>query len=126
QTTLSGASRAALDRYLGSPTTVESRWLVLRVLGLAACPILLDRSFSTTDGGARHLIALFGVLVAYGTPAYLGMVLAKRFGEVALPLTLRVLRPFELLIAPIALPFSSLGRYVSGRVPRHSRAPSAS
>jgi len=126
RTTLTGASRAAVDRYLESPATVESRWLVLRVLGLAACAILLDRSFSASIGSLRHAVALLGVLFAYGTPAYLGMVFAKRGAEVVLPYTLRILRPFELLIAPLALPLMSFGQFVSGRVPRASRAPSAS
>jgi putative hemolysin len=111
---LTGASQAALDRYLESPTTVESRWLVLRVLGLAACAILLDRSVPVGLGGMRHALALLGVLVAYGTPSYLGMVLARRFAEPALPYVLRGLRPFELLIAPLAAPLSFLGQVVSG------------
>jgi hypothetical protein len=58
------STRSALDRYLASPNTVESRWLVLRVLGLAACAILIDRAIPQGIGNGRHLFALLGVLIA--------------------------------------------------------------
>jgi putative hemolysin len=123
--TLTGSAQAALDRYLASPNTVESRWLVLRVLGLATCAILIDRAVPPGVGDGRHLIALLGVLAAYGTPSYLGMVLARRIGEFAVPYVLQLLRPFEFLIAPLAAPLSWLGQFVSGLAHR-SRPPSAS
>jgi CBS domain containing-hemolysin-like protein len=122
---LTGSGRAAIDRYLGSPNTVESRWLVLRILGLATCAILIDRAIPQGVGEGRHLIALLGVLAAYGTPSYLGMVLAQHVGEAALPYVLQVLRPFELLIAPLAAPLSFMGQFVTGLV-RRKRPPSAS
>jgi putative hemolysin len=123
--TLSGASQAAVDRYLSNPNITESRWLVLRVLGLGACALLIDRAISPSIGEWRHVLALLGVLIAYGTPAYLGMVVARRLGESLLPYLLRALRPFELSIAPLAAPLSWLGQIVSGRV-RSSNPPSAS
>jgi CBS domain containing-hemolysin-like protein len=122
--TLTGSAQAALDRYLESPATVESRWLVLRVLGLAACAIFIDRSVPLTIGTFRHGIALLGVLIVYGTPSYLGMVVVRRLGDVALPPVLQILRPFELIIAPLAAPLNWLGGLVSGSV-RPSRPPSA-
>ncbi|HVU02733.1 MAG TPA: hemolysin family protein [Polyangiaceae bacterium] len=122
---MTGASQAALDRYLLDPATVESRWLVLRVLGLGACAIIVDRGFPPTLGTVKHGLALLAVLFVYGTPAYLGMVLARRAAEETLPYALRALRPFELLISPLALPLRYLGTVVSGNV-RHSRLPSAS
>src|SRR5260221_2202478 len=124
---LTGSSQAALDRYLSSPNTVESRWLVLRVLGLAACAILIDRAIPPGIGEGRHLLALLGVLIAYGTPSYVGMVLARRIGEFSLPYVLQLLRPFEILIAPLAAPLIWLGQLVSRLVHRDKpRPPSAS
>jgi CBS domain containing-hemolysin-like protein len=123
--TLSGPSQLAVDRYLASPNTVESRWLVLRVLGLAACAILLDRGIPVAAGTWRHITALVGVLAAYGTPSYLGMVLARRVAEFALPYVLRFLRPFEIVIAPLAAPLIWVGHLASG-VARSSRPPSPS
>lgn len=123
--TMTGPAQVALDRYLASPTTVESRWLVLRVLGLAACAILLDRGIPLGAGTWRHAAALVGVLAAYGTPTYLGMVVARRIAEFALPYTLRVLRPFEIVIAPLAAPLIWLGHFVSGFI-RGSAPPSPS
>lgn len=123
--TLTGSAQAAMDRYLADPNIVESRWLTLRVLGLAACAILIDRAIPPGIGDGRHLIALLGVLAAYGTPSYLGMVLARRIGEFAVPYVLQLLRPFEILSAPLAAPLSWLGQFVSGLAHR-SRPPSAS
>ncbi len=123
--TLPPQTQPAVDRYLASPHTVESRWLVLRILGLAACAILIDRALPPRMGEGRHVLALLGVLVAYGTPSYLGMVLARHSGEVTLPYLLRVLHPFELLIAPLAAPLIWLGQLVTGLVQR-SRPPSPS
>lgn len=124
RSTLTGSAQSALARYLESPQTVESRWLVLRVLGLAACAILIDRGLPTSLGNLRHALALLGVLVVYGTPSYLGTVLVRRVGDVALPTVLQLLRPFELVIAPLAAPLNWLGGLVSGSV-RTSRPPSS-
>ena len=124
---LKGSNQAALDRYLDSPNTVESRWLVLRVLGLALCAILIDRAIPQGIGNGRHLLALLGVLIAYGTPSYVGMVLARRMGEFSLPYVLQLLRPFEIVIAPLAAPLIWLGQLVSRLAHRdRPRPPSAS
>ena len=56
--TLAGPAQAALDRYLENPNRVESRWLVLRVLGLAACAILIDQAIPLGVGTWRHILAL--------------------------------------------------------------------
>jgi len=123
--TLAGASQSAVDRYLLSPSTVESRWLVLRVVGLAASAIQFDRGLPIEWGAVRHPVALLAVLIAYGTPAFLGMVLAGRIAEPALPYVLRALRPFELCVAPLAAPLGMLGRVVTPLI-RKSRPPSVS
>lgn len=88
---------------------------MLRVLGLAMCAILMDRSIGAEPGWVRHSLALVGVLFAYGIPSYVGMSVARRFAEALLPGVLRVLRPFELVIAPLAAPLSWLGQTVAGR-----------
>ena len=121
--TLEGPAQAAVDRYLQSPTTVESRWLVLRVLGLVACALLLDRAVPLGVGTWRHVVALCGVIAAYGLPSYLGMMIAKRIAEFSLPYVLRLLRPFEIVIAPLAAPLAWLGKVESGSV-RRTRPPS--
>jgi magnesium and cobalt exporter, CNNM family len=125
KSTLEGPAHDALDRYLQSPTTVESRWLVLRVLGLGACAFLLDQAVPLGVGTWRHAAALGGLIVAYGLPAYLGTIIAKRVAEFALPYVLRFLRPFELVIAPLAVPLAWLGKAAAHSV-RGTRPPSVS
>lgn len=122
--TLGGGAQAALDRYLAGPAMVESRWLVLRIVGLATCAILMDRALAPALlVWPAHLLALFGVLVAYGVPSYIGMSLSRRFAEPALPYVLRLLRPFEVISAPLAAPISWLGHTVANRF--HKAPPSA-
>ncbi len=122
--TVSPPSQAAMDRYLENPALVESRWLVWRVLGLGMCAILMDRAILAEPSWLRRTLALFGVLVAYGAPTYVGMSVARRFAEPALPYILRALQPLEVIITPIAAPLSWLGQSVANRFRKAPPSPS--
>ena len=45
---LTGADRAAVDRYLSHPSRLEGRWLMLRVAGISATAGLLVTASSTS------------------------------------------------------------------------------
>ena len=120
----SGSLLRALDRYIQAPDRIESRWLALRVLGIAGAAVLFDR-YLPMSGVALHASAVVCVLIAYGLPAELGMVIVRRMPDHALPYLLKVLRPFELLGAPLALPLVFVGNLV-GRFVQKPPPPSAS
>lgn len=119
--TLEGPRRNALDRYIENEQAIESRWLTLRVLGIALSAILLSRLMPTTGGSFQPLIATLAALAAYGIPAEIGILIAERTAESSSPLLIRVLQPFELLVLPLAAPIALLGRAVAHAVARRPR-----
>ena len=115
---LEGSAQRALTRYIEHGQTIESRWLTLRVLGIATSAILAGRHLPESIGAWEPLAAAFVALLAYGIPAEIGIVVAERMAERSAPLLIRVLRPLELAVAPIAAPIAFLGRAVAGAVPK--------
>jgi CBS domain containing-hemolysin-like protein len=103
--------RAALERYLTHTGVIEARWLVLRVLGVAGSAAALYPLAPAPSGLWTILI----VLVAYAVPSQLLTGLSSRITEQALPNLLGILRPLELLVAPIAAPLTVLGRLAARR-----------
>jgi magnesium and cobalt exporter, CNNM family len=109
---LEGRKRRALDRYIEQGPAIESRWLVLRVLGIALSALLVGRELPASLDGWLPVVAALFALVAYGVPAEIARALVARAPERAAPLLLRLLRPFELLVAPIAAPMTWIGNWV--------------
>ena len=108
---LTGAQRQAIERYVKHTGRVESRWLTLRILGVTATAILIFSLLHPSRGEAWNtVIAAFCALGIYGLPATLLGSLAARRAERAAPRLLRVLRPFEFIAAPFALPLELLTR----------------
>jgi len=111
---LEGAPRAALDRYIASGSAIESRWLVLRVLGIATSAILVGRQLPQALGGWVPVMSALFALVGYGIPTEILRVFVGRTPERSAPLLLRALSPLELLAWPIAAPIVWIGRVVAG------------
>jgi CBS domain containing-hemolysin-like protein len=103
--------RAALERYLTHTGVIEARWLVLRVLGVAGSAVALYPLAPSPSG----LWTIFIVLLAYAVPSQVLTALSSRITEQALPNLLGILRPLELLVAPIAAPLTILGRLAARR-----------
>jgi len=114
--TLEGASRAAVERYIDQGQQVESRWLVLRVVGIATSAALLIQQAGYLFGAWSPLVAAFAAVLAYGLPAEVLKGVARRAPERACVLMLRLLRPFELMAAPLAAPMWLLGRLIGRKV----------
>ncbi|HEY6562357.1 MAG TPA: CNNM domain-containing protein, partial [Polyangiaceae bacterium] len=109
-----GSARAALDRYIADGNTIESRWLVLRVFGIATSALIFGRELPQGLGGWIPVISALFALAVYGVPTEILRVLVTRNPELSAPLLLRVLQPLELLAAPIAAPLVWIGRIVAG------------
>jgi putative hemolysin len=114
--TLEGRSRAALDRYIERGPQIESRWLVLRVLGIATTSALLIRELGPWLGAWSPLVAALAALLAYGVPAEILKGVVLRAPERSAPILLWLALPFELLVAPLAAPLSILGRLIGRKV----------
>jgi CBS domain containing-hemolysin-like protein len=116
--TLEGKPRAAIERYIAAGAQIESRWLVLRVLGISTSALLVYRQLPESFGGWGALIAALLALIAYGVPTEVGRVFFVRTADFWAPLLLRLLRPFELLVAPVAAPISWVGGVIGRLVTR--------
>jgi CBS domain containing-hemolysin-like protein len=113
---LSGKTKQALDRYIAREDAIESRWLALRVVGIASAALLL--SAQLPFGRWQLPLATLAALLGYGIPAQIARVVVERTAERSAPVLLRLLMPFELLVAPIAAPIVALGNLVGRMVTR--------
>lgn len=103
--------RAALERYLTHVGVIEARWLVLRVLGVAGSAVALY----PLAPAPRGLWTLVLLLLAYALPRQLLMALSSRLSGQTMPSLLGLLRPLELLAAPLAAPLTFLARFAARR-----------
>lgn len=108
---LGDGPRAALERYLEHSEAIETRWLVLRVLGVSGSAVAL---YPVAPNPA-WLWTIVIVLCAYAVPSQLMSAFSRRFAERAAPSLLGSLRPLELLATPVAAPLSLLSRLASRR-----------
>ncbi len=118
------AAARALDRYLELGPIIETRWMVLRVLGIAYSALLWFRVVSSYFTPSLAIVSsLTGTLLAFGIPAEIVRALASRSAEKSAPLFLRLLRPVETLVIPIASPLAMLRRGVVLTLPTEKSTP---
>lgn len=118
---LQGSAADALSRYLQSPARIEARWLLLRVIGIATTAALF--SVSLRGVALPWLLGALTSLLVYAVPSELGRQYASKRAEQLAPTLLRLLRPLEWFVAPIADPLSWLAMRVAG--PESNRPPSS-
>jgi putative hemolysin len=116
-----GLPKKTLGRYLANPSSQHSQWLVGRVVFMALGAVLVANLVAPF--APRWSVALLGALGAvatYGTFAEIGISLGRsRADDFALRL-LPFIRPFELLVVPLAAPLAVLGRWTSRWVKQDS------
>jgi len=114
----------ALNRYLDFGPIIETRWMVLRVLGIASSALMWFQVLSSRcSSSTAALCSVGGTVVAFGIPAEAVRALASRSAETSAPLFLRLLRPLEFLVIPIAGPLAMLRRGVAHTLPAESSTP---
>jgi putative hemolysin len=99
---LQGPPRAALDRYIERRGVIEARWLVVRAIGVALTAVLLAHQLPRWIGLWGPFAAALGAVVIYSVPAEMLKAAATQAPERWAPWFLRLLRPGELLVAPLA------------------------
>lgn len=101
QERLDGPDRKVIERYVASDATLEARWLVLRVLGVSFSALLLQNALPFS--GAWNLFAAASMTaLVYAVPSEIARAVVSRNPERATLFLLRVLRPVEWLVAPLA------------------------
>jgi hypothetical protein len=105
-----GGHRQALERYLEQPAVELSRWLVGRVICTSVTAALIGDAIHHTWPAASIPGAVVGTLLTYGLFSEVFCSLARRSPERSAPWVMRILRPFELLTIPFAIPLSAVAR----------------
>lgn len=105
--------RRALRRVLDDPTAVLARLLVGRIVCHVVASVLAAHyAFQRWPSFGGFVAAAF-VIGVYGFLAEVfGVLVRRRASEVAEPV-LRLVRPFELAVIPLALPLAAVGRFVA-------------
>jgi putative hemolysin len=113
----SGLTRKSLGRYLANPNTLHSHWLVGRVIFTALTAVLFANQLTPwADHWALAPLAALGALLTYGTFAEIATTLARSRADYFAAHLLPFVRPLEMLVLPVAGPFSMLGRLTARRL----------
>jgi CBS domain containing-hemolysin-like protein len=113
---LEGGKRAALERYLQHGVAIEARWLALRAFGTGLSALLIAEQLPAHWGSWLAPAAALLAVVAYAVPSEILRALAGRNPERSAPMLLQLLRPIELLAAPLSAPILWLSRLLGGLV----------
>ncbi len=120
---LDGAPRAALDRYIEHRSTIEARWLVVRAIGVALTAVLVAHVLPPWLDLWGPLVAALAAVVSYAVPAEMLKAAATQAPERWAPWLLRLLRPLEILVAPLAAAPLWLSGLVTRRLERNRTEP---
>jgi putative hemolysin len=120
---LEGAPRAALDRYIEFRPVIEARWLVVRAIGVALTAVLIADALPAWLAGWAPPLAAFIAVGSYAVPAEMLKAAATQAPERWATWSLRILRPVELLVAPLAATPLWLSALVTRRLERNRTEP---
>ncbi|MEM9193362.1 MAG: hemolysin family protein [Myxococcota bacterium] len=111
------ADAAIAARVLREHGPLQIRLLAGRILCVAAAAGLAAYSFRSAETAWAPLLVALGVGVAYGLlSAAVDAMVRQRAGRWTLR-AVRLLRPFEILTIPFALPLHLLGRFIEREIP---------
>jgi len=129
QTLIEEEEQPYFARYAKDRQRVLSRWLAARVVAIAIASVLYTRAaeegLGLAGGSVTALVAVAAVAASvftYGTFAEALGTIARRRPEDVGRWALRLLKPLEWAVAPIAEPLALLGRFIGARVPEASTA----
>lgn len=117
-----GSRRRAIERYVEKDSTIEARWLVLRVL-CVSLSALLFHSALPLEGWRLVIASALLTALAYALPSEIARAHVSRAPEKSILFLLRVLRPVEWLVAPFADLIAVLARWLAGQRTSNSEAP---
>lgn len=111
-----GASRARhIVRYLADPHTLLSRWLTFRIAMLVIASQLVTRALGPDATALKIGGALLLFVIAWAAIVEACASFGRARADAMAPWALRVTRPVEYLMAPIATPIAAIARLASRR-----------
>jgi putative hemolysin len=112
------SNRDLFARFVDNRLTILSSWLVGRVIAIGSSTALIaEAALAHVSPPVAVLVAVLGAVITYGLFTETLSVVARRRPERASILALRLLRPLELLVSPLAFPLAAIGRLVDRRLP---------
>lgn len=117
-----GARRSALERYLRDPTRVLSHFLVGRVICTALTAVLIGSGVHPIAPSWAIPVAVFGTLATYGLLTEVATFLARRDLDRNAVALLRILRPLEVIITPVAWPLTVAAKLTARWLPARPSA----
>ena len=111
-----GASRARhIVRYLADPHALLSRWLTFRIAMLVIASQLLTSALGARTSPLAIAGALLAFIVTWAAIVEAFASVGRARADAIAPWGLRVIRPVEYLMAPIAAPIAALARIAARR-----------
>ncbi len=111
-----GAIAPTADRAIRDFEKIEARLLLGRVLCLCSASAMIARTVYASEGTTASILAAIVTAIGYSVLAEIGARLAD-LHPVRVFALLRWLRPFELLIVPLAAPIAMIGRVLERMFP---------
>lgn len=109
-----GRRREALERYVADRAGTHAHWLVGRVLFTAFAALLVASSIAqSVPPWALSPLGALGALLTYGVVAEVATTLARNRPEFFALRVLGFIRPLEILVYPLSVPISLIGRIVA-------------
>jgi CBS domain containing-hemolysin-like protein len=109
---LSESRARHLTRYLDDPHALLSRWLTFRVTMLVVGSELASAIFVPAGSVWRTMGVVIGVVLIYATIVEIFSSISRERAIRLAPWALRVTRPVEWIMAPVAIPIAAIGRVV--------------
>lgn len=109
---LSESRARHLTRYLEDPHALLSRWLTFRVTMLVVGSELISAMIAPGGSVWRTVSVVVGVVLIYATIVEIFSSFARERAVTLTPWALRVTRPVEWIMAPVAIPIAAIGRAV--------------
>jgi CBS domain containing-hemolysin-like protein len=120
-----GMARTRLARYLENPSSDHSRWLVGRVVFTGLATVFVANQLAPyVPRWTLAPVGALGALLTYGTLAEIGTTLGRTRAHYFALKMFPIIRPFELLLSPMAAPLALLGRLTSRKLARDAAAES--
>jgi CBS domain containing-hemolysin-like protein len=111
--TASGANKRAYERIRDEDVKLRTRYVLGRVSCTAAAGLFLHEAFEPAFPRFALYLAIISTVLLTGTLFEITTTLGRKHADQAAPAATRWLRPFEILLLPVALPLGYLAQYLS-------------
>ena len=111
--TAEGPTKRAFERIRDEDVKLRTRYVLGRVSCTAAAGLFLHEAFEPAFPRFALYLAIIATVLLTGTLFEITTTLGRKHADQAAPAAARWLRPFEILLLPVAFPLGALAEYLS-------------